>query len=745
MKLTIKIDLGNAAFDVDDQTARFRSGAEVARILRFAASSFADCTIERGESLTLFDVNGEQGRSIAGNVAKPRASRVMLASVHRVIGPGAERARPACQARNGSQRNQPQGEPTMQKWQNISAGKIQCNRFNKAWSALNWENSTFVELTGVIGVKESRSVLSTLGSSRSREDVRAAQEKIGDQFAWTVTAGNVNAVIKAIDAEMVALIQNRPVDDNRRTPEAEAERNAEFSRATEAAKTKGDVSRRAFVAHYGSGQTVKVEPGQMAVIAKVCFDNSDSMSDYFDRHATLSQDFALLVVPKQAETERLARRGAAVSSLLAGLGDALEWHTEKWSMGHGNYLEGGGFELPTDLQGLRDGYRPGGVTHAHWEISFRQAYRDSFELDAIAGYGEKPTEPEPRAKVDGIEITENEEKDGLEIRFPGKPAAAVLDSLKANGWRWSRFSSCWYTRRTAAAREFAESLTGDSSNAEGGGEPAPAAPSAKSAGKAVSDEVLDVLRQADFDSDSIQINGQLDRDLYLKVNKALESVGGKWNRGRKCHVFAQNPRALFDLDEGRTAPEAMTGEAIARAVENGTGAAAVWQLFPTPPELAARMVELAQLPQEAIVLEPSVGTGNIAKAAFDWRPIHITCVEIDSRVIDAFKASFRSWENSRISIVQGDFLAQNGNLGKFDAVLMNPPFANGADIRHIQHAITFLKPGGRLVAICANGPRQQEQLKPIVDEHGGTWEPLPAGTFKEQGTGVNTVLLSLTV
>ena len=39
-----------------------------------------------------------------------------------------------------------------------------------------------------------------------------------------------------------------------------------------------------------------------------------------------------------------------------------------------------------------------------------------------------------------------------------------------------------------------------------------------------------------------------------------------------------------------------------------------------------------------------------------------------------------------------DFLACNGDLGKFDRILMNPPFADGADIKHIEHAIGFLKP-----------------------------------------------------
>ena len=49
----------------------------------------------------------------------------------------------------------------------------------------------------------------------------------------------------------------------------------------------------------------------------------------------------------------------------------------------------------------------------------------------------------------------------------------------------------------------------------------------------------------------------------------------------------------------------------------------------------------------------------------------------------------------------------------------------------------MLKPGGRLVAICANGPRQNERLRPQCAE----WIDLPAGTFKESGTGVNAALV----
>jgi hypothetical protein len=74
---------------------------------------------------------------------------------------------------------------------------------------------------------------------------------------------------------------------------------------------------------------------------------------------------------------------------------------------------------------------------------------------------------------------------------------------------------------------------------------------------------------------------------------------------------------------------------------------------------------------------------------------------------------------------------------------MNPPFANADDIKHIMHALKMLKPGGRLVAICANGPRQNDKLRPLVEARGGIWEELPSDTFIGAGTGVRTVLLLL--
>ena len=36
-------------------------------------------------------------------------------------------------------------------------------------------------------------------------------------------------------------------------------------------------------------------------------------------------------------------------------------------------------------------------------------------------------------------------------------------------------------------------------------------------------------------------------------------------------------------------------------------------------------------------------------------------------------------------------------------MIMNPPFADKADIAHVRHALGFLRPGGLLIAVMAGG------------------------------------------
>lgn len=223
---------------------------------------------------------------------------------------------------------------------------------------------------------------------------------------------------------------------------------------------------------------------------------------------------------------------------------------------------------------------------------------------------------------------------------------------------------------------------------------------------------------------------QLDRMLYVKVNKALECLGGKWNRGAKAHVWDCDP-----------------GDPIADAVM--TGEVRDWrkelQFFPTPAETAAWMVELSGVRAHETVLEPSAGDGAIIRAIRDAvKTCGVTAVEINPKM-----ASVLEEQHALAKVVCGDFLKMNGTLGLFDVVLMNPPFSKAQDIAHVQHAYAHLKPGGRLVAITAPGwtfrtDAKHAAFKAWTYKVGATKYELPEGTFKDSGTNIRTVALWIT-
>lgn len=55
-------------------------------------------------------------------------------------------------------------------------------------------------------------------------------------------------------------------------------------------------------------------------------------------------------------------------------------------------------------------------------------------------------------------VTLNNEKNGIEIRFEGKPAAEIIESLKANGFRWSNKQKMWYAKQNDKTIVFANSI-----------------------------------------------------------------------------------------------------------------------------------------------------------------------------------------------------------------------------------------------------------------------------------------------
>jgi predicted RNA methylase len=238
----------------------------------------------------------------------------------------------------------------------------------------------------------------------------------------------------------------------------------------------------------------------------------------------------------------------------------------------------------------------------------------------------------------------------------------------------------------------------------------------------IDDEVLAVLSAAETAGQNVVLPGQLDRKLYERTNKVLEAAGGKWNRKARAHVF--------DAD----ASERMDQIILSGTVEVPKDE---FNFFPSPPAVVDRLMHFAEVGEEMRVLEPSAGKGAIAYACAEAGAV-VDCFELMESNFAALAGDARLGHVKR-----ADFLEVEPEP-VYDRVVMNPPFLKQADIKHVTHALKFLKPGGLLVAVMSAGvtfrsDARTAQFRDLVDARGGHIEPLPENSFKASGTGVNTV------
>lgn len=248
----------------------------------------------------------------------------------------------------------------------------------------------------------------------------------------------------------------------------------------------------------------------------------------------------------------------------------------------------------------------------------------------------------------------------------------------------------------------------------------------------ITEEALDVLAAATVEGRVVRIAPrQLERKLYSQVNRVLEALGGKWSRKQQGHVFEGSPADALDqvLVDGAFHDKKRDLD----------------QFF-TPPPLARQVVEAADLFDGCEVLEPSAGRGALVLAVATVCPsAHLVAVELDPKLRPLIPTRGLSVADT----YGGDFLEYAvGELGEFDRVVMNPPFSRGKDIVHVLHALSMLRAGGLLVAVMSAGvtfrrDRAATSFRATVSASGGFIERLPEGSFRESGTDVQAVLVTM--
>ena len=168
--------------------------------------------------------------------------------------------------------------------------------------------------------------------------------------------------------------------------------------------------------------------------------------------------------------------------------------------------------------------------------------------------------------------------------------------------------------------------------------------------------------------------------------------------------------------------------------------------FPTPPRLAAQLIDLAMIGPGHLVLEPSAGLGDLADAVKNAEPTAtVHCIEIRPSLQEILRLKGHT-------IIGDDFMSNdwfllsqlpNVRLGAYDRIVMNAPFERGQDGEHTQRAFAALKPGGRMASIVSTmsyrrSDSKAQAFKTFLDRHAADILPVEPGAFSGAAAFRNT-------
>jgi len=163
---------------------------------------------------------------------------------------------------------------------------------------------------------------------------------------------------------------------------------------------------------------------------------------------------------------------------------------------------------------------------------------------------------------------------------------------------------------------------------------------------------------------------------------------------------------------------------------------------PTPRSFVEKLLKIADIQEGETILEPSAGIGSMAEVIKEMYPDNdLSVIEINYSLREILKLK-------GLPVVSSDFLEYRT---KHDVIIMNPPFENMADIKHITHAFSLLNEGGRLVAIAsatAYDPnsiyKAKKEFAQLVDTYGyleGNYDNVFSKGFVQTDVRVSVIVL----
>jgi hypothetical protein len=238
----------------------------------------------------------------------------------------------------------------------------------------------------------------------------------------------------------------------------------------------------------------------------------------------------------------------------------------------------------------------------------------------------------------------------------------------------------------------------------------------------------------DFVQDLVKL-GKRRGSKAITIPWQLESTLEKRQRLQRMGIqtpaeYRSALRELVDLREAAPAPDRVKELERSMVGRQNDGL----DFFPTGGATVESAVDAADIQPGMEVLEPSAGWGHIADYIREQIGVEPDVVELSGKRRELLDAK-------GYNLVGSDFMEFAGK--QYDRIVMNPPFSDGRDIQHVQHAFSLLKPGGRLVAIMSESAffqsnKRAQSFREWLDSMGATNEKLPEGAFMDPSLPVNT-------
>jgi len=233
------------------------------------------------------------------------------------------------------------------------------------------------------------------------------------------------------------------------------------------------------------------------------------------------------------------------------------------------------------------------------------------------------------------------------------------------------------------------------------------------------------------------------KDVHELVRAEMQQVPNGFHTyyadaGRPPKDAGEQSLAVWALLSGKT-DEEKHADALRQKIE-GLQFSKIPGYFPTPPAVVELMLDHANIGPVDVVCEPSAGSGAIIDGIIERHgdtPI-IVVYEINATLCEILR--LKGFDARPL-----DFLASDCRPS-YDRIVMNPPFENQQDVKHVLHAYSRLKPGGRLVSVMSASPffrsnKESVAFRQWLEKIGGEVVNLPENSFKDSGTGVNTKLV----